>query len=324
MDKSTLYFRADGNTTIGLGHIFRLLAIVEMVEVELNCVFIGRDIPSNIVQLIQDKSAYIQLPNFENYELEALFLAKTYQNQVFVLDGYFFKTAYQRHLKSANNKLVYLDDLQAFSIAADVVLNHAGGVNLSTYSIADYTKIYTGLEYAILRIPFLKAAQEVRQIHQLDTAFVCFGGTDIYNYTLKALQVLLEYPRLQTINVVIGQANVHRKTLETLAQKNPIIKLLSNLDATQMVEIMSKSPIAICSSSTICYEYACVKGLLFVIQTANNQSGIYKYCIESGLAYPFEQFHLDYDVLKMIERQHQIIDGKSHERIQNILKDLVD
>ena len=323
MNKPTIYFRADGNSTIGLGHIFRLLAIVEMVESVLNCVFIGRDVATNVIPLIQNKCTYIQLPSFETYDLEALFLVKTYQHQVFVLDGYSFKTTYQNHLKSTSNKLVYLDDLQAFHISADVILNHAGNVDHKAYSSPAYTQFYTGLAYAILRLPFLKAAQKPPRNHLIETAFVCFGGTDIHNYTLQALEKLVKYPSIQAINVVIGQANLHRSILEKWVQNYPHIQLLSNLNAEEMVEVMSKSSIAICSSSTICYEYACVKGLLFVIQTADNQENLYQYCINSGLAHPFEAFDLSYDRLKIMTQQSQIIDGKSQERILTLLKTLV-
>lgn len=323
MEKPTLYFRADGNSAIGLGHIFRLLAIVEMVKSHFNCIFLGRDITETVIPIIQKNCTYQQLPFFESYDAEAIYLKKTFNHQYFILDGYSFRTTYQNHLKSSKNKIVYLDDLQAFPIAADIVLNHAGGIDATQYTVSSQTQVFTGLKYAILRRPFLKAAQQKRIILNTNTAFVCFGGTDIHNYTLTVLNKLLNYSAIQKINVVIGQANVHRSTLENLANKYPKIQLLSNLNAGEMVEVMQSSAIAVCSSSTICYEYACVKGLLFVIQTADNQSGIYTYCITSGLAYPFEQFHLEYDIAQMVQRQSEIIDGKSEERICDMLKNLI-
>src|SRR4030095_2375161 len=79
-------------------------------------------------------------------------------DEIVVLDGYNFKTTYQQQIKSKGCKLVCIDDIHAYHFVADVVINHAPGIDAKQYSCEAYTQLYLGTKYVLLKKIFLDEA----------------------------------------------------------------------------------------------------------------------------------------------------------------------
>src|SRR5690606_24941131 len=109
---------------------------------------------------------------------------------------------YQKRVKDGGFKLVYIDDLTTEYMYADVVLNHSPHVKESNFKAEPYTRFALGTKYAILRPIFLEAAKRERKIEIIDTAFVCFGGSDFNCLTYNAIMGLLEVKNIVKIYVV--------------------------------------------------------------------------------------------------------------------------
>jgi UDP-2,4-diacetamido-2,4,6-trideoxy-beta-L-altropyranose hydrolase len=97
----SLFFRADGNGSIGLGHVVRSLALAEIVGANQQAYFIASNPPEVVRALVH--AAGLQLIALSEQPLlkEAAYLCESFftAKDVVVLDGYSFDHSYQQHLK---------------------------------------------------------------------------------------------------------------------------------------------------------------------------------------------------------------------------------
>lgn len=328
-DLPKLYFRADGNARIGLGHLMRCMAIAEMVKNYFHCHFITQAIPESIQQQLHDLGfEHLTLPESEDLELEAAIIAKKYgaRNELFVLDGYHFSTSYQWVLKKVGAKVVCIDDVPSIHFVADAVINHAGGMQATDYSAENYTRFFLGLPYAMLRRPFRAAAgKRIYPKREAGNVFICLGGADPKNDTLKVLEQCAKVSLLRKCYLVLGAAYPHRKALSDFLKNTDLeVEVLSNLSANEMVRYMGYCPWAITPPSTISYEYLSVGGLLFLYQTADNQKNIKKYFLDEGLAFTFERFpEISQDAEAIaLRKQAELLDGNTAGRIIELFQNL--
>ncbi|RIJ41972.1 UDP-2,4-diacetamido-2,4,6-trideoxy-beta-L-altropyranose hydrolase [Pontibacter oryzae] len=328
--KQRIIFRADGNGHIGLGHVVRSLALAEMLRHDFGCVFAIQAPSAELQQQIRETcEGLIILPACEpdeerfEYELDA-YIA---EDVIVVLDGYHFATRYQQHIKRKGCPLFYIDDLQAFEIPADVVLNQAGGVDGSKYKTAEYTKLLLGPKYALLRPPFLKTASKKRVFPGgAIRLFLNLGGADPKNHTLEIAQELAKVEFISKVEIVVGSAYKHLTELKAWVTTNPTYGLHQNLGARELGRLMEGCAMAITSASGVAYEYASVGGLLYAMQTADNQSGLYDFLTNNGLAFTYEELsqlksndiEQAFDEKVNIQRQH--FEGGPGERLREVFK----
>ncbi len=280
MEKITkIYFRADGNSQIGLGHITRSLALADMLKEHFEIYFLIQEPSQEIIAQIQEVTKnIIILPQTQDFLAEAHKVAQSYLvgKEIVVLDGYYFQTDYQKIIKAKGTKLVCIDDLHAWHFVADVVINHAGGVQGSDYSCEPYTKLCLGLEYALLRKPFLEAAKQERNIEKIENVFICFGGSDPHNFTEKALKACIEAQIFKEIHVVVGSAYTHFESLKNLTIQEKNVFLYQNLNAQDLCNVMQKCHLGIVPASSIAYECLAVGMYLIVGYYVENQKAMYE------------------------------------------------
>jgi UDP-2,4-diacetamido-2,4,6-trideoxy-beta-L-altropyranose hydrolase len=272
--KKKLIFRADGNSTTGLGHLYRLFALVEMYKATFDFVFVTKE--NTITQKIHKEYPLELIPESIKINEEPKWLAHKFSvsNHIIIADGYQFISSYQRNIKNKGFKLMYIDDLTTEYMYADIVVNHSPMIEKSMFQSENYTKYALGTKYAILRPAFLKETKVDESITNLSTAFVCFGGADSTNLTLKAVDALLKIKEVKEINVVVGAAYNDKELIE-LSKKNPCIYVYKNLEENQLVQLMRKSNLSIASSSTILYELCSVNSLILTGFYVDNQERIY-------------------------------------------------
>lgn len=262
MEKSKVYFRADGNSQMGLGHVIRSLALAEMLTPVFECHFVIRKPLTTLkAQILDICHAIIELPETEDDISEAQTLARRFQpSDIVVLDGYHFRTTYQQTIKGQGCKLVCIDDIHAYHFVADVVINHAPGLDTKVYSVEPYTQLCLGLDYSLLRKPFLEAIQPKVKIEHFTNVFICFGGVDLNNNTLKVIQDLDSYAPIKSMQVVVGAGNRYKDAILKFANRSTRNILVAwNLDAESMVKTMKNCQLAIAPASTILYELSCMR-----------------------------------------------------------------
>ena len=203
-----------------------------------------------------------------------------------VVDGYRFSGEYQRQIKEAGLRLLVIDDYgHADRYWADLVLNQNLSADSAFYSRREpYTRLLLGTRYALLRREFNAYRGWRRQIR--DTGqhlLVTLGGSDPENVTAKVIQALsqVRVDGLKTV-VVVGAGNPHRRELEAMAQRCPLIVDL-RVNVTNMPELLAWADVALAAGGATTWERAFLGLPGLVVVLAENQKGIAEACQTLGI-----------------------------------------
>jgi RimJ/RimL family protein N-acetyltransferase len=117
---------------------------------------------------------------------------------------------------------------------------------------------------------------------------VCLGGADPTHQTQTIAAALLTLPTVQQVQVVVGSAYADWELLSRWAEQDAKVTLYRNLPPSELAELMQRSGAAVCSPSTVSYEYCAVGGgLLFLLPTAANQHDLHEFLRSAGMALPY-------------------------------------
>ena len=292
--KNKIIFRADGSTLTGYGHVMRLLSLAGFLNKKYRCEFMIRRPDAFLkAQILSVCDSVVELPLTGNLAKEAQEVAsRAAPSDIFILDGYDFTTRYQSAVKKKCFRLICIDDIYNRHFVADVVINHSEGIKEASYSKEKYTQLCLGSGYAILRRSFLNNLRTSKPLPaEKLRIFINMGGTDQENHSSRALKACLKLKSISSIDIVLGSFFAYTDELKSLIEKNNHIKIVlhSNLGEKEMCTLMKRSHAAICSASTVSYEYASVGGILFVYKTAGNQKNIHSFLLRSHIAFPVNQ-----------------------------------
>lgn len=332
-----IIFRADGSSTTGLGHLYRLFSLVEIVKDNFEFVFITHE--NSAISVIPEEYITELIPTNISIEEEPEWLVANFSSKEYTIiaDGYQFTEVYQQQIKNKGFSLLYIDDLANAHMYADVVVNHSPYIHENHYSKESYTKLALGTKYALLRPLFLKEAKENRVIKIVNSAFVCFGGADPFNLTQKAVEAICEISSFKTIHVVLGGAYNHKAIFDLEEKHENKIKIYRNLSEERLIKVMLQCNFAIAPASTILYELCCVKMLILSGFYVDNQELIYKGLIEKQAVYSGGNFKnytiLDFknkvksvlkekDINFYISNQHRLFNGNSKTLLMGLINQL--
>ena len=334
-----IVFRADGDSQIGLGHIMRCLALSEMIGSINQSVFVIQQPSPLVLQMLQQASfTVIDLPKATDYQDDTSNFVKHLRgDEVVILDGYFFKEAYQKKVKQHCWKLLAIDDLAAWHQYADAVINHGGAAQVSDYQAEPYTKFFLGTHYALLRKAFLEAAKS-RTVGQLTSfspqrVLINLGGADYENISHRITGILLNHPAIEHITVVLGAANPHADSFSQYSQQG--VQVCHSLTTEQMVAAIQQCSLAIVSCSTISYEVATIGRPFVSILTADNQTYLQRFYQDNQLALrTLEKDFIADELISVLSespelvnasliRQQYFFDGKSGERIAHFFQTML-
>ena len=278
MIKRKIYFRADASATIGYGHFIRTLALADMLKDDFDCTFFTTSPSVYQIEEMGKVCGYIELTEETKFED---FINLLNGDEIVVLDNYFFTTEYQRTIKAKGCKLVCIDDLHNRHFVSDAVLNPAL-LSTSEYDVEPYTKLCLGLEYALLRKPFIKQDTNVEKVY--GRWLIAFGGSDFDNMTEKYLSFLQGDSRIKEVTVIVGDAYKYYANLKNYTKAT----IYKNLTAEEMSIKMRQAEYAVLPSSTISIEAlasGCKVANGYFVDNQIETSMMYKqegYCIGLG------------------------------------------
>lgn len=312
-----IYFRTDGSTQTGLGHLVRCIALAQMLKKMFQIVFVCEKIPEKIVGEV-NKNGFV-LKRIQN---ESEFFNILKPEDIVVLDGYHFDTAYQKKINSLKCKLVCIDDLhdkEDKEFAADLIINHAPGLKPQDYQAQPYTQFALGPAHALLRPVFLKQASKDRKIDKIETVLICFGGSDQKNVTESTLKVVLEYRLLKKIIVVTGAAYNYLEILRNSFLDNRV-KYYNAIEEDELLTLMLEADLAIVPASGILFEALAAGCKIISGYYVDNQKIVARNfklinAFESAEDFSSENLKKAIDrSFKDIQKTIKIIDGKSGQR----------
>jgi len=259
MTLRTLIIRADASIAMGTGHVMRCLALAQAWQDDGgNAVFamaqstpaIDDHLRSEQVEIVQLKSAVGSARNIR----QVLELARDRDAEWIMVDGYQFDAKYQRSLKAAGLKVLFVDDTgQCEHYYADLILNQNAHANEKMYGNREaYTRLLLGPRYAMLRREFKFWRRWKREVPKAATKIlVTIGGSDPDGLTLRLVEALPKIcARGIEATIVVGGSNPSMTKLrQAVAGMGAGIHLVSN--AGNMPELMAQSDIAvICGGGT--------------------------------------------------------------------------
>ena len=323
-------FRADAGVNIGYGHFIRSLALADMLKDEFDCVFYTAEPTPYQIGEMQKICSYIPLSEATKFEA---FLAALDGTEIVVLDNYFYTTDYQREIKAKGCKLVCIDDMHDKHYVADAVINHAPGTHESQFSKEDYTKLYLGPEFLLMRKEFREAIQSYTPFDKNENVYICYGGSDEMNLTRKACEIVIRTtPR--HIDAVVGGGYVFYDDFLDYA-KGKDITVYRNASPEKIVKLLRNAFLAVVPDSMVFFEACCLRRPCISGYDCNNQIFIAEYnrqhnlgCEIGNLLENFEEkFGKAYSEMNnekasvYVENQKTII-GDTAVKLKVIFKDL--
>lgn len=279
MSSQTLVVRADANVAIGTGHVMRCLALAQAWQ----------DAGGGVVfAMAQSNPAIDERLRSEGVEIVKVDLssggtgdvaqlaevARVHRANWVAVDGYQFDADYQRSVKDAGLKLLFIDDTgHAAHYHANLILNQNAHASEGLYCQREpCSRLLLGPRYAMLRREFAAWRGWQREIVPIGRkVLVTMGGSDPDNITLRVIRAifLVAVEKLEA-TVIAGGSNPHIESLEHAASHQAgRIRLLR--DATNMSELMAWADVAISAAGTTCWEI-CFLGLPgILIDVAPNQ-----------------------------------------------------
>ncbi|MEK6809612.1 MAG: UDP-2,4-diacetamido-2,4,6-trideoxy-beta-L-altropyranose hydrolase [Nanoarchaeota archaeon] len=336
--KEKIAFRADGNTTIGLGHIYNSLAVIEALQkfsVEVH--FITKNYPESVAKL---KQAGCLVETIDHSLSEAESFRKTIQIlkekgiSCLVTDLLEIKKDYSSELAKNKITCVSIDILGKIALKSDIIINRTTiQERFRHYDRTGYTKYYLGPEYVSLRSEFLNANKEYHEINKkAQNLLLCFGGGDEFNLSARVTWILNKFAGIKT-TIVLGAAfNLEEELQEIISQlpeKPTVIK-----DAKNIKELLLQSDLAVCAGGSILYELA-VTGTPAIIIPMNDHQvenaeefaklgsiisvGLHSEIEDADIENAIKE-SLEYPCrMKMSEAGRKITDGRGAERIAEII-----
>ena len=317
--------RADGSSNIGLGHIVRCISVAHMLKEKFMIHFFALEIPEAL------KSEIFQNGwNITFIEKELDFLNELKGNEIVILDGYLFDSDYQKQIKNKGCKLVCIDDFHDQHFYADLVINHAPGVNKEVYKGEPYTKYLLGPDYALLRPEFLENTSDENKKYWkgIESIFVCFGGSDSKNLTAKVLSWLPS--KDYSVTVVLGNSYSHQDTLNKVIEERQDLEITvkNSLSAEEMSNELEQADLALVPASGILFEVISIGLPVMSGYYTDNQMAIYKGFLEEGVfidANSFSEKSLteafrklrSLDIGAMVNKQKKLIDNDVKNRMNN-------
>ncbi len=311
----SIKFRVDGYQKIGLGHLIRSLSLAHILKTDFEIIFYCIHIPKKLISEFEKND--ITVKTILN---ETEFIQDINEKDFIVLDGYHFNSDFQKRIKERCFKLICIDDLYNQHFYADIIINHAPLFDNTLYKCEKYTKIYSGLDYALLRPSFMKKNDTIKKVKNSLT--ICFGGSDIYNLTEKSLICAINSNQFSEINLIIGESN--NNLINTKYIDNNI-NIYRSLNEKEMYNLLCRSEYTVVSASGILFESIACNCKTISGYYIENQKKIYEGFLKLNQivdAKEFEEKSIQKAIksLKDFEFNNLII-GKSKENLHKIFID---
>ena len=259
---SVLILRNDANVAVGTGHVMRCLALAQAWQDEGGrAVFAMAELPASLRRrLLSEGMEVVNLtvsPGSAHDAKAVIDSCRERGASWVIVDGYQFDADYQRALKSANLRLLLIDDNgRAGHYSADLVLNQNAHAREDLYSDREaQTRLLLGTRYVMLRREFQSWRNWKRKIAPVARKIlVTMGGSDPDNVTARVIEALslVQLDGLE-VRIVAGCSNPHFELLQQLAGRGRgSVQLLK--DVSNMPELMAWAEITIIAAGGTLWE----------------------------------------------------------------------
>ncbi len=319
----------EGSSTYGFGHIVRCTSFYDELEQKGYQVqfFIAGD---NTVENILKERCYTIL-NWHGKIPEIIAELNNYD--AVILDSLYLKQDDIDVLCNQNFVILTIDDYLRNKYTNAIILDWT--INSNVYNKHQHNEkdnqLFIGAENAIVRKSFFEKNNLSKINNSIEDVLIIMGGTDIRNLTKPIVNLLLD--KYQNINLHV----IYKNQIEVKPEDQNRIKGYSNLNATELRDVMLKCDIAISAGGQTLYELATVGLPTIVIKVIDNQNedingwekaGLISSIIDWNDANFFDKLILSIEPLNSIDQRlnirNKVINIISSDNINKITNFLID
>jgi UDP-2,4-diacetamido-2,4,6-trideoxy-beta-L-altropyranose hydrolase len=290
---ATVLIRADASVTTGTGHLMRCLALAQAWQDA------GGRVAFAMAEVTDAVRSRISSEEMESFTIEAKpasaddsrltrELAQRSGADWVALDGYHFGAGYRDELRSAGQKLIFLDDEGIDArCSADIILNQNSDAHEEKYPCREpHMKLLLGTQYVLLRREFLAwRGREKETSRSASQLLVTMGGSDPDNLTGKVIQALrsITADGLHAV-VLAGGSNPHFASLrDAVSDSSGAVRLQAS--ASNMPELMAQADLAIIAGGGTLWELLYMSCPVLSFSRNAVQSRILKDLHEKGVVH---------------------------------------
>lgn len=300
--------RVDASVEMGTGHVMRCLTLAGRLKEEGALItFICRELPGNLLAFIESQEFKVHplpAPKIDessqrhqsstltvDWQLDAQQTAEALAREGaidwLIVDHYALDQKWESLMRPGIGKIMVVDDLADRPHDCDLLLDQNLYENLETrYQslVPLQCQKLLGPRYALLRPEFLQERQMLRERNGvIRRILISFGGNDATNETAKALEAIRMLQPLElAVDVVVGQANPHRKGIEAFCATLPTVSFHCQIN--NMAELMAAADLAIGAGGSTTWERCCLGLPGLMVAVAFNQEALARHCCQAGVA----------------------------------------
>ena len=234
VSRRDIILRADASETLGMGHVYRMLAVAQ-------------ELAGHRLIIATDKAKPLGAHLFSRYPFElqevggdAGFsaLVRARKPDLVILDQLDTSAAYVRGLKKAAKKVVTFEDLGPGALEADLLVS-------DLYQSLDVPEArqLSGIQNAILAPNFETVRAPAAFRSEVEHILVVFGGTDPSHLTEKTLEAIGRSAFKGTVSVIAGPGLKRPLSLQAHGLNGDLLS-----DVKYMPGVMRKADLAISSA----------------------------------------------------------------------------
>lgn len=348
-------FRVDASARMGVGHLMRCLTLAETLR-ERGAIlrFICRDHVGNLIALLQQKAMPVKVlsvpvaGNTTHGEDYAAWLGVTQAEDAeqtiealngekpdwLVVDHYGLDMDWEKRLRPYVGRLMVIDDLASRHHDCDVLLDQnysVEGEQRYASFVPPFCKMLLGSRYALLRKEFKVMREHLEpRAHKLKKILVFITAGDDQGETLKAMQGIELFGKVENVDVVVGRSSSGNSEIR---QKCDELRWGYHCQVDYMPSLIAQADLAIGAGGSSNWERCALGVPALVVILAENQAPIAKALGQAGVIYNLgwnRDLHavdyanalatLNHDCLTaMSEKALALVDAKGAERMVEVL-----
>ena len=303
--------RVDSSTAIGSGHLMRCLTLAERMRKEKNAEvhFISRDLDGNLHSKIKasgfvlhvlpchtlDESlesyaAWLTVPQNVDAEETKAVLRGIGKVNCFVVDSYALGTEWEREMRPLVDEIFVIDDLANREHDCDILLDQNYYLDTDCrYKglVPGKCKLLLGPRHALLREEFYEARKHLQKRNgQIQKILVFYGGSDMTNETMKALNALCSWhgthPNIM-VDVIVGGSSPHKEAIAAFCNSPENKEWMTyHCQVNNMAEFMVHADLALGAGGSTTWERCFLELPSIVTTVAENQEKIAEDCAAAG------------------------------------------
>lgn len=287
-----ILFRADANTSIGMGHIMRCLSIADAIAALSEPTIISRGKDSikfiladeTVAELIKSRGfePIILHSNYDDMNAELPLweeLSSSIDADLVIVDSYYVTPTYLSFLRENIGTVCYIDDVLSFPYPVDILVNYYAYAEEQAYQelygARELPQLILGPTYAPLREMFRNIPVRT-QPEKIKNVLISTGGSDELHVALHFIKYLCDERKQgeheqdgTTYHVLVGAMNTDKDAIRSLAKGKDWIVLHENV--ADMKSLISSVDIAISAAGSTLYEICACGVPLITYSIADNQ-----------------------------------------------------